>query len=138
MIAISMAGYVVNFFSSQRFISQPQVANSLGAFAVGVLGNLYSRLGHGLAFAAMLPAIFVQVPSGLAAQGSLLSGIQNADAMVDKSSAAPPPASGQLNSIVLDVGFSMIQVAIGITVGLFAAALVVYPFGKKRSGLFSF
>ncbi|RPA89833.1 DUF1212-domain-containing protein [Choiromyces venosus 120613-1] len=138
MIAISMAGYAVNFFSGQRFTNQPQVANSLGAFAVGVLGNLYSRVGHGLAFAAMLPAIFVQVPSGLAAQGSLISGIQNADAMVDKSTTTPAPASGQFNSIVLDVGFSMIQVAIGITVGLFAAALVVYPFGKKRSGLFSF
>ncbi|PWW78311.1 DUF1212-domain-containing protein [Tuber magnatum] len=138
MIAISMAGYVVNFFSSQRFTNQPQVANSLGAFAVGVLGNLYSRVGHGLAFAAMLPAIFVQVPSGLAAQGSLISGIQTADAMVDKPSAKPAPESDQFNSIVLDVGFSMIQVAIGITVGLFAAALVVYPFGKKRSGLFSF
>ncbi|KAG0131657.1 hypothetical protein HOY82DRAFT_484776 [Tuber indicum] len=138
MIAISMAGYVVNFFSSQRFANQPQVANSLGAFAVGVLGNLYSRVGHGLAFAAMLPAIFVLVPSGLAAQGSLVSGIQNADAMINKSSTAPEPALSQFNSIVLDVGFSMIQVAIGITVGLFAAALVVYPFGKKRSGLFSF
>ena len=138
MIAISIIGYVVNFFSSQRLANQPQVANSLGAFAVGVLGNLYSRVGHGLAFAAMLPAIFVQVPSGLAAQGSLISGIQNADAIINKSIAAPTPTSSQFNSIVVDVGFSMVQVAIGITVGLFAAALVVYPFGKKRSGLFSF
>lgn len=42
MIAIAMAGYVVNFFSSQRFSSQPQVSNSMGAFTIGVLGNLYS------------------------------------------------------------------------------------------------
>lgn len=136
MIAIAMAGYVVNFFSSQRFASQPQVSNSLGAFTIGVLGNLYSRVGHGLAFAAMLPAIFVQVPSGLAAQGSLVSGIQNADSLVSNRTTT---GTGQYNnSVVLDVGFSMIQVAIGISVGLFAAALVVYPFGKKRSGLFSF
>jgi hypothetical protein len=39
---------------------------------------------------------------------------------------------------VASLGFGMIQVAIGITVGLFIAALVVYPFGKKRTGLFSF
>jgi hypothetical protein len=31
----------------------------------------------------------------------------------------------------------MIQVAIGITVGLFISALVVYPYGKARSGLFN-
>jgi hypothetical protein len=36
------------------------------------------------------------------------------------------------------LGFGMIQVAIGITIGLFIAALCVYPFGKRRSGLFSF
>ena len=39
---------------------------------------------------------------------------------------------------VFNLGFGMVQVAIGITVGLFMAALVVYPFGKRRSGLFSF
>ena len=32
------------------------------------------QIGFGLAAAAMLPAIFVQVPSGLAVSGSLLSG----------------------------------------------------------------
>lgn len=44
----------------------------------------------------------------------------------------------ELNSIVFNVGYSMIQVAIGITVGLFLSALIVYPLGKRRSGLFSF
>lgn len=34
---------------------------------------------HGVAVAAMLPAIFVQVPSGIAASGNLLSGISSAD-----------------------------------------------------------
>jgi hypothetical protein len=43
-----------------------------------------------------------------------------------------------MNSVVLNVGYSMIQVAIGITVGLFLSALIVYPLGKRRSGLFSF
>lgn len=43
-----------------------------------------------------------------------------------------------VNSMVFNVAYSMIQVAIGITVGLFLSALIVYPFGKRRSGLFSF
>jgi hypothetical protein len=47
-------------------------------------------------------------------------------------------SSTDLNTIVFNVGYSMIQIAIGITVGLFLSALIVYPLGKRRSGLFSF
>ena len=190
MILIAFVGYVVNHFSALRFSSNAQIANTLGALAVGVLGNLYSRLRHGLAAAALLPAIFVQVPSGLAASGSLVSGvtsvcqaflccpskhipIQNTDftnvqrpcsmmvnadftiikanqitnqsvngtlpsEMTGGNGGSQGLAAGTANTTVLNVGYSMIQVAIGITVGLFLSALVVYPFGKRRSGLFSF
>ena len=93
----------------------------------------------------MLPAIFVQVPSGLSVQGSLVSGLTSADHIVRNStgnattiSAADVGSSSSINSIALDVGFSVVQIAIGITVGLFLAALIVYPLGKRRSGLFSF
>ena len=79
MLFIAFAGYIVNFFSAKQFPSSPQISNTLGALAVGVLGNLYSRMRHGLAAAALLPAIFVQVPSGLAASGSLLAGLSSAD-----------------------------------------------------------
>jgi uncharacterized membrane protein YjjP (DUF1212 family) len=103
------------------------------------------KIGYGLAAAAMLPAIFVQVPSGLSVQGSLVSGLTSADQIVRNSttnattiSAADIGGSATINSIALNVGFSVIQIAIGITVGLFLAALIVYPLGKRRSGLFSF
>jgi hypothetical protein len=79
MLVIAFVGYVVNFFSAKKFPSSAQISNTLGALAVGVLGNLYSRVRHGVAAAALLPAIFVQVPSGLAASGSLLAGISSAD-----------------------------------------------------------
>lgn len=79
MIGISFSGYIVNFFSAKKFPTSAQISNTLGAFAVGVLGNMYSRVRHGVAAAAILPAIFVQVPSGLAASGSLLAGISSAD-----------------------------------------------------------
>jgi hypothetical protein len=42
-----------------------------------------------------------------------------------------------LNAIVFNVAASMIQIAIGLTVGLFMAALLVYPLGKRRSGLWT-
>jgi uncharacterized membrane protein YjjB (DUF3815 family) len=93
----------------------------------------------------MLPAIFVQVPSGLSVQGSLVSGLTSADQIVRNQtgnattlSSAEVGSSTTINSIALDVGFSVVQIAIGITVGLFLAALIVYPLGKRRSGLFSF
>lgn len=148
MIFIAFAGYIVNFFSSKKFPSNAQISNTLGAFAIGVLGNLYSRIHHGMAAAAILPAIFVQVPSGLAASGSLVSGIQSANQITNSTNGTAGGAgyntvtsgtdTNQLNTVVFNVGYSMIQVAIGITVGLFLSALVVYPFGKRRSGLFSF
>ncbi|CAI7635471.1 unnamed protein product [Penicillium viridicatum] len=154
MIVISLAGYVTNYFSAKRFYSNTQVSNALGAFVIGVMGNFYSRLRHGLAAAAMLPAIFVLVPSGLAASGSLISGITSAEEMTRSPYAvvnngtqgfvdaakklSADEARNQSYGVVFDIGYGMIQVAIGTTVGLFLAALVVYPLGKKRSGLFSF
>lgn len=154
MIVISLAGYVTNYFSAKRFYSNTQVSNALGAFVIGVMGNFYSRLRHGLAAAAMLPAIFVLVPSGLAASGSLISGITSAEEMTRSPYAvvnngtqgfvdaakklSTDEARDQSYGVVFDIGYGMVQVAIGTTVGLFLAALVVYPLGKKRSGLFSF
>ena len=152
MLVIAFAGYIVNHFSANRFSSNAQIANTLGALAIGVVGNLYSRLWHGLAAAALLPAIFVQVPSGLAAGGSLISGLSSANQLTNQtvngtatngtaatvSNVTSASSSVNVNSDVLNVAYSMIQIAIGITVGLFMSALVVYPFGKRRSGLFSF
>jgi len=123
----------------------------------------------------------VQVPSGLASTGSLLSGVTSADQIVRNetilgngtivngtvgpvpvvvpsssstgsmmgmgssmagnltaSLAATISQSGQLNNSAFNVLFSVIQVAINLSVGLSLSALLVYPFGKRRSGLFSF
>lgn len=147
MIFIALAGYVVNYMCTKRIGSNSEVANTLGAFTIGVLGNLYSRLWHGHAATAILPAIFVLVPSGLAASGSLISGVQSANqirtnvtgqgANASTGNGAAQLSSGA-NTAVFNLGFGMVQVAIGITVGLFLAALVIYPYGKRRSGLFSF
>ncbi len=95
----------------------------------------------------------MQVPSGLAASGSLVSGVTSANQIthnksngtlsngtttVSNGTQAGGVGGIDINSTAFNVGYSMIQVAIGITVGLFLSALVVYPFGKRRSGLFSF
>ncbi|CEJ61554.1 Putative Domain membrane protein [Penicillium brasilianum] len=143
MTIIALSGYISNYFSTKKLGSNSQVANTVGAFTVGIMGNLYSRLWHGHAATAILPGIFILVPSGLAATGSLISGVQSADQIrqnvTSHGSASSAPGAGlQSSSSVFSLGFGMIQVAIGITIGLFIAALCVYPYGKRRSGLFSF
>ncbi|EGE01968.1 DUF1212 domain membrane protein Prm10 [Trichophyton equinum CBS 127.97] len=185
MAIFSFIGYLVNFFTSKAFPHNLQIANCMGAFAIGIMGNLYSRLGHGLAAAAMLPGILVQVPSGLAASGSLVSGL----AFANQANSAGQTAANQTTStasstiasatsaattaiasalaghpggsgfpgdpafqdlaarigsnkvygdVVFDLAYAMIQVSISTTVGLFLAALIIYPEGKRRSELFSF
>ncbi|KND90045.1 Pheromone-regulated membrane protein 10 [Tolypocladium ophioglossoides CBS 100239] len=202
MTIMAMAGFCVSNYTSRYFEGNSQISNMLGALTVGILANLYSRLGrhvenfwldvmewwefrmrprftrrkrptsdtwsvpsmsdpesrpvspekthrqprkvgYSLAAAAMLPAIFVQVPSGLAAGGSLLAGINAAKAITGNGSSnstveESAEAMGNLDGTAFNVLFSVIQVAIGISVGLCLSALIVYPLGKRRSGLFSF
>jgi uncharacterized membrane protein YjjP (DUF1212 family) len=153
MIVIAFAGYIVNFYAGMKFSSSAPIAYTFGAFTIGVLANLYSRLRHGVAAAVLLPAVYVQVPGSLASSGSINSALQTASALIKGSGGAADVSSSSsraklitnvmqtttdsLNAIVFNVAASMIQIAIGITVGLFMAALLVYPMGKRRSGLWT-
>lgn len=149
MLIIAFAGYQTNFWSSRRFANNIQVANALGAFVVGSLGNMYSRMFKGMAAATMLPAIFVQVPSGLAASGSLVAGLTSANQITGNATgvsvitngtagfqaaqnSSSTAAEAVYSGTIFDLGYGMVQVAIGISVGLSLSQLVVYPFGKRR------
>lgn len=73
----------------------------LWAFAISLLGSAYSRLCNGYAFAAMVPAVLLLVPTGLIAVGGLAQNYSSNDDQF---------ASG------LNTGLAMIQsmcVAIG-------------------------
>ncbi|RYO76183.1 hypothetical protein DL763_010684 [Monosporascus cannonballus] len=128
MILVAQAGYVVSFYANRKFAASAQIASTFGALTIGVLANLYSRVRHGVAAAVLLPAVYVQLPGSLAASGAIVSGLQTATSLKE---------SAGLNGIVFNVAASMIQIAIGITVGLFMSALVIYPMGKRRSGLWT-
>jgi uncharacterized membrane protein YjjB (DUF3815 family) len=145
MALIAVAGHQANFWISTQLASNLQVANAIGAFVIGCMANMYSRLFHGLAAAAMLPAIYVQVPGGLAASGSLVAGIDSANQIFGNSSsisvinngtqgfvAAQNDPNSVYSGTIFNVGYGMVQVAIGISVGLYLSALVVYPMGKER------
>lgn len=157
MTLIAFCGYQANYWISSRVSNNIQVANAIGAFVIGAMANLYSRFFHGLAAAAMLPAIFVQVPSGLAASGSLVAGLTSANQITgdgggisiinngtqgflnaQNAGGSNLDGSGLYSGTIFNVGYGMVQVAIGISVGLYLSALLVYPYGKSKSGLFSF
>lgn len=132
MTLITAVSYVATYFASLHFTEVTEFTAAIGAFIIGVLGNIYSRLGRGIAVSAMLPAIFVQVPGGIASKGSLLAGVSTANKITNSSSEA-----FKTDVSSLSFGATMVEVSIGISVGLCAAALVIYPFGKQRSSLFT-
>ena len=47
------------------------VGSVLGAFAVSLLGSIYTRLWNGYAYPAMVPGVLLLVPTGLTAVGGL-------------------------------------------------------------------
>ncbi|EEQ41801.1 putative pheromone-regulated membrane protein [Clavispora lusitaniae] len=133
MILISSIAYIGTYFAGKHFSNVTEFTAAIGAFIIGILGNMYSRVGRGMAVSAMLPAIFVQVPSGIASKSTLLAGVNTANKITNSTK----DSSGTTDLSSLSFGATMVEVSIGISVGLFAAALVVYPFGKRRTGLFT-
>lgn len=133
MLFISCTAYVGTYFAGKHFLNVTEFTAAIGSFIIGILGNMYSRIGRGMAVSAMLPAIFVQVPSGIASKSTLLAGVDTANRITNSSRAS----AGDSDSSSLSFGATMVEVSIGISVGLFAAALIVYPFGKRRTSLFT-
>lgn len=125
MIVVASIGYVVAFFIKEALPSRTDVQSAVAAFAIGLAGNIYSRLAGGSAFPSMVVGILLEVPNSIAAAGGL--------SISSSSSSSTTSVAGTDQSIssTVVIAIRMIQTAIGLAIGLFAAALVVYPFGKK-------
>ncbi|OXG15955.1 hypothetical protein C349_05118 [Cryptococcus neoformans var. grubii Br795] len=130
MVLVACAGYVVNYFLSHQ-ISQTNVTSAVSAFTVGVLGNLYSRLGRGSAFPSMVCGILLLVPNAIAAAGGLATNSRN------QSDSTNSNNEEEINTAVI-VSIRMILVGVGLAVGLFASTVAIYPFGKTRRYIFSY
>ncbi|ORY60839.1 uncharacterized protein BCR38DRAFT_349131 [Pseudomassariella vexata] len=133
-VLLGSAAYTVNYFVSQY--ATAQVADTASAFVLGVLGHLWARSRRAFAFASVVAGIMVLVPSGLSAQGGLISGITTP--LFNNGTTSAQEIYEQNIYQSFSVGAQMIQVAVGLAVGLFLSALVVYPFGRKNNALFSF
>ncbi|KAF9104223.1 hypothetical protein BGX27_010191 [Mortierella sp. AM989] len=121
MVICSSVGYAVSELAGLYWPHSAHIAAAVSAFVVGLLGNIYERITHELAFVPILGAILLIVPGGMGVRSTLL--------LLDESG-----NSGQGTLFALH----MILVALGIAVGLFASTLVVYPLGKRRNALLTF
>lgn len=116
MVIISCVSYTANKVATRLIPNRSDFVSFTGAFAVGILGNFYSRKMGGTAFTVMVTGVLFLVPSGLSAIGGITA-----------------QGSG------IDIGGAMIAVTIGITTGLFVSQAIVYAFGsRKNNALFSF
>ncbi|TFY59848.1 hypothetical protein EVJ58_g5521 [Rhodofomes roseus] len=91
----------------------------VGSVVIGVCGNIWSRLGGGTAFTVMVTGVLFLVPSALGNGGGLIGSYNT---------------SSQEYSNSFDLGVRMIEVGIGVTLGLFLAAMLVYSWGGRKSG----
>ncbi|EST08120.1 protein of unknown function DUF3815 [Kalmanozyma brasiliensis GHG001] len=131
MVLIACGGWACNHFSAKTTaLSRRQdVTAALGSLAVGVMANLYGRFFDGRSFVVSVPGILYQLPSGLSNGGGLLNFANNSDSTSAFSSG-------------FTVAQSLVEVALGLTVGLFASTVLSYVLGGNKirngAGLFSF
>ncbi|CAM0134738.1 unnamed protein product [Umbelopsis sp. WA50703] len=124
MFFVSCIGYVVNFSMTKWTSAPQQVAQFVPAFAVGLLGNLMHKFTGKMSFDAVLLGVFFLVPGSL--------GLKAALGTFDNTSSGVDGGQGAYFAL------AMIESSIGITVGLFAATLVVYPRGTQHTPLMCF
>ncbi|KAF8222128.1 DUF1212-domain-containing protein [Tricholoma matsutake] len=118
MVFFSCCSYAANRAASVILPGRTDIVSAAGAFVIGSLGNVYSRLVRGTAFTSMVTGVLFLVPSGIA-QGGGLSQTYH--------SSAEQYSSG------FSLALRMISVAAGVTIGLFVSQVIVYLFGSRKN-----
>lgn len=130
MVLIACGGWACNHFASTApaLSGRQDITSALGSLAVGILSNIYGRFFDGRSYVVAVTGVLYQLPSGLS-NGGLLNFAQTNNTGSDNFSSG------------FTVAESLVEVALGLTVGLFAATILAYAFGgrkQRRGGLFSF
>ncbi|KAI9320631.1 hypothetical protein BX666DRAFT_1216852 [Dichotomocladium elegans] len=122
VVFVSVFGFAVHWLLSCMAAAPHQVIEVAPAFAVGLAGNLVTKITHTMSFDATLVAVFYLVPGslGLKAALGLFGGVDE--------------YSSHQGSFTL----GMVETSIGITIGLCIANLVVYPKGAQHTPLMNF
>lgn len=122
-------GFVAMYFLGKTIDSTPAASSatssmfitpSVGAFALGIPGNLYARLTQRAEFVPLFGGVVILVPGSLGVRGAVsLFEIDDSQ------------ENGKFT-------FQMIGIALSITLGLFLANVCVYPTGKRQSVFLGF
>ncbi|PFH54823.1 hypothetical protein AMATHDRAFT_72583 [Amanita thiersii Skay4041] len=118
MVFFSCTAYAANRATSIVLPGRTDIVSAAGAFAIGSLGNIYSRVVRGTAFTSMVTGVLFLVPSGIAQGGGVTQAYQT---------------SSERYSNGFALALRMISVAAGVTVGLFVSQVVVYYFGTRKN-----
>ncbi|KAG0148833.1 hypothetical protein CROQUDRAFT_654441 [Cronartium quercuum f. sp. fusiforme G11] len=121
-VVISSCGFFANYAANKFIFSGTDVVSFAGSFAVGTMGNLYAKFFHKIAYTSMATGVMFLLPGGLAAAGGL--------SMTYMEGANDHYAG-------VSLALRMIDVAIGITVGLYTSTFLINAIGVKGSGAFS-
>lgn len=134
MAIIIMSGFAVTTLLRKRLVTE--LANLAGAFVLGCLVNLYSAVTRRSAAELLLAGLFVQVPSGLAAHGSMVRSVATAQIMTQltmNGTAQMTAAATGMDSILdFTVPVTMARVAIMLALGLRLSAWLSYLLGQRR------
>ncbi|CAO1630014.1 unnamed protein product [Parajaminaea phylloscopi] len=131
MVLIACAGWACNHYAAtaKALSGRQDITSALGSLAVGILSNLYGRFFDGRSYVVAVVGVLYQLPSGLSNGGGLLNFAQTSSDGTDNFNSG------------FTVAQSLVEVALGLTVGLFAATMLAYVLGgrkERRGGLFSF
>ncbi|KAJ3869565.1 hypothetical protein EV359DRAFT_76541 [Lentinula novae-zelandiae] len=118
MVLFSCCSYAANKGASVVLPGRTDIVSAVGAFVIGLLGNLYSRVIGGTAFTSMVTGVLYLVPSGIAQGGGVTQTYR---------SSADQYSSG------FSLALRMISVASGVAIGLFVSQLLVYLFGTRKN-----
>lgn len=142
MVLIACGGWLVANYSqlmdkgdiSPVLTNQISLVAAMGSFTVGMLANLYGRFFDGRSFVVAVPGILYQLPSGLSGNGAsfITSFTSNSNGT---SSGVSEVSDG------LTIGEQLLNVSLGIAIGLFCATIVMHFLGGRRvrgHGMFSF
>ncbi|KAI9312346.1 hypothetical protein BX666DRAFT_824367 [Dichotomocladium elegans] len=106
-------GFCVLYFLG-RIVTDPQILSTIAAFAMGLYANLALKITGEPPLAPLCVGITLLVPGSI--------GVKDAFALLDK---------GDTSQAMYPI--QMLRIALGLSVGLFASNMIVYPTGKIRS-----
>lgn len=121
MVLFSCAAYATTKAVTLYVSDHISVVSALGALVIGLCGNIWSRSGGGTAFTSMITGVLFLVPSAIGNGGGLVANYRTAT---------------EQYSDTFQLGLRMIQVASGVTVGLFVAQIFVYALGRRKNAAY--